>query len=224
MLQIIAMPKKRNLKMAGLEDVVRDIASSDKEIGKAIARNPEYLNLLKSHVEKAYLDSIGTLRGAGLVDRWTKLTTMGRKTIPAVLSNVGAAAGSLTPLGPLGGWIGKKLGKLSAIPAYIYGKSAELIPKALYAPYYLAKTGDLLSVPYWLLSETIGLLPGRSGELIAMNNNYVGRAVEGIKRKAKRDFHKSMREIQFRGDDLARNANVDKLFADWEITPQREAA
>jgi hypothetical protein len=199
--------------MAGLEDVVRYVVDSDKAAQKAVAQNPDYLELLKAHVARAYLDQKATMKGAALMDSWDRLTTVVGKSVTPFTTWLGRVmgGGTLGPIGLLiGGYAGKAAGKIAKLPL----KVMEVVPKAFYTPYYVGRTGDILGGAYWAAAEAASMLPGGAGDFIAMTHLYKERAAKGLGKVAKRGFKQSLREIKYESDDIARKAMVDKLFAD----------
>jgi len=70
---------------------------------------------------------------------------------------------------------------------------SELIPKSVYALYYLTKTGDWKSIPIWAGVEAASFIP-YVGDAIDMTNIYINRARDFTKKKLKEDFRKKVVE------------------------------
>lgn len=149
------------------EDLVSEILREDENIRTTVLMNPEYRALLEHYVKKTFKDYKGIITGGKIVDSWDRVT-----------SGLGLVADAA---GPFTGGTGNLASALEEIP--------ELIPKAIYAIYYLTKTGDYKAIPHWGKYEAASFIPG-VGDLIDMTNIYIDRARKATKEKVKKDFKK----------------------------------
>lgn len=148
-------------------EFVNEILREDEGIRQAVIYNPRYRALLEQMTLETFKKYKGVLKGARLVDSWDRVTS--------AIGLVGDA------VGPFTGGAGNIVSALEEIP--------ELIPKAIYAVYYRAKTGDKKAIPYWTAAEAASFIP-YVGDAIDMANIYVDRARKMTKEKVKKDFRR----------------------------------
>lgn len=153
-----------------VSDFVNEILREDEYIRQAVISNPQYRNHLENIAKENLRKYRGILIGGKLVDSWDRITS-GIGLICDAAGVVSSGAGNLASA-------------LEEIP--------ELIPKAIYARYYLGKTKDYRALPIWSSYEAASFIPG-VGDLIDMTNSYINRARKFTKEAIKKDFRKSVK-------------------------------
>jgi|GEM_PF-1588100 len=153
-----------------VSDFTKGILREHEDIRQAVIRNPRYLPLLEQKVQESFKKYRGVLRGGKLVDSWDRV----------------AAAAGLTgdALAPFTAGLGALFGAAE--------QTVDLIPKGVYAAYYLAKTGDWKAIPYWTAVEAASYIPV-VGKFIDFTNIYINRARDLTKKKAAKDFRKTIK-------------------------------
>lgn len=150
-----------------VSDFTNEILREDEELRNRVMANPQYRQLLEEKVAQTFKEYRGVLTGSKLVDSWDRVT-----------SSVGLVADAA---GPFSGGLGNLISAGEEIP--------ELIPKAIYALYYGAKTKDYKAIPYWTAIEAASFIP-YLGDAIDMSNSYVDRARKITKEKVKKEMKK----------------------------------
>lgn len=144
------------------DDLVDEIAKEDKNIAKKIKENKFYRERLKEIAVDMNRKYKGPIYFGRIVDYWDRIT-----------STVGMAA-ELFPGG------GTMISAVEEIP--------ELIPKAVYAVYYVNKTGDWKAIPYWSAVEAASFVPFGVGDVVDWTNVYFNRARKKMKDEIKKKF------------------------------------
>jgi hypothetical protein len=150
-----------------VSDFANEILREDEELRMQVMINPSYRQLLEQKIAQTFKEYKGVLTGSKLIDSWDRVT-----------SAIGLAADAA---GSFSGGLGNLISAGEEIP--------ELIPKALYAVYYGAKTKDLKAIPYWTAMEAASFIP-YIGDAIDMSNIYVNRARKITKEKVKKEMRK----------------------------------
>jgi len=153
-----------------VSEFTKGILRENEDIRQAVITNPRYLPLLEQKVEESFRKYRGVIRGGKVVDSWDRVT-----------SALGLAADAV---GPFSGFLGNLLSAGEEI--------VELIPKGIYAAYYLTKTGDWKAIPYWTAAEAASFIP-YLGDAIDMTNIYINRARKLTSKKAAEEFRKTAR-------------------------------
>lgn len=144
-----------------LDDFVNDVLRDDERIRRKVISNPGYRDLLKDSVRELHEKYKGPLYWGKIIDKWDRVTS---------------TVGGLAELIP---GAGNAFSTLEEIP--------ELIPKGIYAAYYVKKTGDWKAIPYWAAAEAASFIPW-VGDLIDWTNIYMDRAKKKTKELVKKRF------------------------------------
>ncbi len=149
-----------------LDDLIQEIQKENPSVRKAIEKNPEYHRLLREELDSLAQKYEGPVKWARAIDTWDKWASRAALAVEVLVPGAGLVA------------------KLEEIP--------ELVPKAIYASYYVSKTGDTNAIPYWAAIEAASLTH-YVGNLIDMGDHYVERAKKTWKREATRNFRQRLR-------------------------------
>jgi len=169
--------------------LVDEILREDEGIRRAVIENPEYRNILEQKTGEIFKKYKGVIYGSKVVDSWDRVTS--------ALGLVGDAVGPFS--GTIGNWI-------SAAEDI-----GELIPKGIYALYYVNKTGDKKAIPIWAGVETTSFIP-YLGDAIDMTNIYVNRARKITKEKVKDEFKRLVKSGLERKVVSNKNYDSEKRF------------
>jgi len=150
-----------------VSDFTNEILREDEAIRTAVISNPRYRELLEKYVAKNFKKYRGVMKGAKVVDSWDRVTS--------AMGLVGDA------VGPFSGGLGYAFSALEEV--------GEMIPKGIYALYYVKKTGDKKAIPLWAGAEAASFIP-YVGDAIDMTNIYVNMARKITKEKTKEDFRR----------------------------------
>ncbi|MBS3072552.1 hypothetical protein J4477_01830 [Candidatus Pacearchaeota archaeon] len=164
------MAKQKNLESKvvpvyswnSFDELVDEIAKEDKKIGKVVRENNFYRERLKEIAVDMNRKYKGPIYFGKIIDKWDRVT-----------SSVGMVAELMPGTGTL-------VSALEEIP--------ELIPKAVYAVYYVNKTGDWKAIPYWTAVEAASFLPFGVGDIVDWTNVYFNRARKKMKDAVKKKF------------------------------------
>lgn len=146
-------------------DLVNEVLREDEEIRNFIIKNPDYKIKLEERAKYIFDKNKGVMYGARVIDSWDRVTS--------AAGLVADVAGLFTA------GVGNVISAAEEIP--------ELIPKAVYGIYYVAKTGDVKSIPLWTLAEAASFIPF-VGDAIDMTNIYINRARKIVKKKLKKEI------------------------------------